>query len=487
MDNSVASVFIEILLDGKAADKDIKKLKKQFADLSKSFNRGFLAPLLKVAGIAAFSKMAIDAGKLGRQMGILSERTGVSVKNLSAMRNAFKSIGGDAEVIDKVVGGLSKGLARLSRGDGQTAAKLAAMNISAWGPGGKTRKPDELLFDIADWTQRQLASGRTEEEVATYLEDAFGIDYKLFKQLSKGGAEYRRIMESTPKLTNEQNQNLERMNLAFARLSATFGVVIDQVTATLAPVFEWIADALADFGTLLSEFPGATTAVAALVGIIIALKAACMGWSFVKGIGALIAYFKGGSLFAGATAGTAVAANVAQGAGTAVAAKGGLGLLGMLGLGGLALGGGAFVGYEISKTDWFKDLAEGIGNLFSSNSDNPNSPQHWENVAQQLQEKGNYEAARLARMKANQIRNDFDKIFNPQEDIPVVWADQVDGTEVMKASDSAGDTFVDVAVENNWIENPDGTYTIMTDVDVNSSDGNSFTTSISKALDGGYA
>ena len=461
---------INVVLNGKSAERDARKLKKEFTSLGKQFNSGFLKPILKFAGVAAFSKMVIDAGKLSRQMGIVSARTGIAVENLSSMRNALKAVGGDAQVIDRVVGGLSKGLARLSRGDGETAAKLAAMNISSWGANGKTRKADDLLIDIADWTQNQLSMGRSEEEVASYLEDAFGIDYKLFKQLSKGGAEYKRILESTPKLTSEQSQNLERMNLAFSRLSATMGNFVDQMTATLAPVFEWIADLLSSIGGTLNEWPLASTIGASLIGLALGIKT----------LGAVIAGSKAIMMLLGLGGATSVAGTAGAAATGAVATKAGVGLLGTLGLSGAALAGGGVAGYYLGNWAGPK-IADAINGV------NMDSPQYWDEMAQNFQKQGKYWEAKQARMTANKIRNEFDERINPPEELPIVWADEVNGSEVMKASNSAGDTFVDVAVENNWIENPDGTYTIMTDVDVESSDGTSFTNSISKALDGGYA
>lgn len=452
---TVQEVTIDVIFNGKTAKKEltnIKNLLKQISHIGKS---RLVKTFAKIAGVAAFSKMTIDAMHLGRQMGILSDRTGVAAENLSAMRNAFKAVGGEAGSLDRVVGGLSKGLARLAVGDGETAAKLAAMNISAWDGSGRTRKPDDLLFDIADWTKRQLDAGRTKEEVASYLEDSFGIDYKLFQQLAKGSAEYRKELEAIPKTTKEESEALERLSLAFSKLSAIISNTATKALAALAPAIEWVAKMATKVAEFAGEWPRATATIIALIGLGGVL------FSFIP-----IVKLLGGLLVA---AGGAMASFLPLLAGLA------------------ALVAGGAVGWKIG--DWAGEkIADAINGV------DLNDKNYWGSLIDKLQAEGKLteEQANKERERHGLVKKESffpkEEVRGDEEDnIKVVWGEPLDGTEVMKASSAGKDTFVDVSVDNNWIENPDGTYTIMTDIDVDSSDGSSFTTNISKALNGGHA
>lgn len=438
---TVQEVTLDIVFNGKSAQRgltNIRDLVKQISNIGKS---RLVKTFAKIAGVAAFSKMTIDAMHLGRQMGILSDRTGVAAENLSAMRNAFKAVGGEAGSLDRVVGGLSKGLARLSVGDGETAAKLAAMNISAWDASGRIRKPDELLFDISDWAKRQLDTGRSREEVASYLEDAFGIDYKLFQQLAKGSSEYRKELESIPKTTKEESAALESLSLSFSKLSAIISNTATRALAALAPAIEWVANMATKVAEFAGEWPKATATIIALIGL-------------------------GGTLFS-------LLPIVKLLGGALVAAGGAMSSILPILAGIASFFAGRWVGKKVGDF-----LGEAVADAV--NGVDLEDKNYWGGIIDKLQKEGKIteEQANIERERHGLSKKEslFQSDYVP-----------VDGTEVMKASNSGKDTFVDVSVDNNWIENPDGTYTIMTDIDVDSSDGSSFTTNISKALNGGHA
>ena len=288
----VDTITIEALFNGKDVQKGLKKLDKSLFKLQKGFGKQF-SKLLKFAGVAGFTKMAIDAAQFGRSMGLLADKTGIAVDKLTSMRTAFSALGSDAKSVDNLLSNITSGLARLSMGEGEYAAKLAAMGISAWDNQGNVKQADAVMGDLADWTKSQLAMGRSMAEVSTYLKDNFGIEQDMVKQLALGRAgmkaEVAKQNKRTGTVSGLEIANLESLNRSFATLKTTVGVLIDKVMAGLAPVIEFFTDLLTiAFKNLQDSFKYLFDSFADIVGegdevakLFQFLKTVMMGFGFV--------------------------------------------------------------------------------------------------------------------------------------------------------------------------------------------------------------
>ena len=440
---AVNEVTIDVILNGKKAQMGLKQFAKElkkFENIGKKTNSVF-KNFLKIAGVGAFAKMTLDATQLGRSIGFLAERTGIATSKIMGMRTAFSAVGGDARAIDRTLSTISRGLAGLSMGDGEMASKLASMNISAWDSRGQIKTADVVRGDIAEWTKRQLDAGRTNEEVASFLEKTFGIAYDEFKMLSLGreGMAKREaeLAEQVGTINERQRGNLEELFMTFNKLKTTFASFVQQISADFAPIFTFIGELLQQLGRGLQDVWSDIVSVyrdvigngEELATLFDALKVAVS--AVVDVLRLAVKYILGPLLYAFRTIGEWI---------------------------------GNLVAFLQDKLGWF----------FSSPREKER--QRDAELATKSYEHGNTTEERLKWMS---------------EQGSPFWKEQydkyIDGTEVMKASAVGKDTFVDVSVDNNWIENPDGSYTIMTDIDVDSSDGSSFTTNISKALNGGHA
>ena len=465
---AVNEITIDVILNGKKATMDLKRFSKEMKKLEgigKKAN-GVFKNFLRFAGVSAFAKMALDASRLGRSISLLADRTGIATGKLIGMRTAFSAMGGDAKAMDRTLGSISRGLAGLSMGDGETAAKLAAMNISAWDNNGQIKKADVVWGDIADWTKRQLDAGRTNEEVASFLERTFGTTYEEFKALALGrggfAKQQAKLNAETGVIDKRQTNNLEEMFLTFNKLKVTIENLVYQISGDLAPMFNFIAELIRTFARGLQEVwaslsesfraiiervggsDGVDNAFNALKTVIDAL---------IKGLKLLVDYVIGPVVYS-----LSRIANVI----------------------------GQIIAWLQDKLGWF----------FSSPREKER--QRDTELARKAQERGGTLEEQLKWMSQqgsmyweeqyNKFMKDKYGTFKDQwghEEVEELFP-VADGSEVMKASTTGKDTFVDVSVDNNWIENPDGTYTIMTDVDVNSSDGGSFTSSVQKAMTGGH-
>lgn len=245
---AVESVFIDVVLNGKKAQMGLKQFNKQLRALNKPIKtmNGMFGKMFRLAGFAGFTKMAFDAQKLGRELGLISDKTGIAASKISKMQSAFAATGGDAKSLSNVLTNITAGLSRLSVGNGEMAAKLAAMNISAWDEGGGLKSADVVLGDIAEWTKSQIDMGRSLQEVSQYLQDNFGIQQDLANQLALGRGGFRSYQEQMAKkvgsLQESEIKNLKSLNASFSRLMATVGVLSDKIVATLSPVLEFFID-----------------------------------------------------------------------------------------------------------------------------------------------------------------------------------------------------------------------------------------------------
>ena len=262
-DITVGSIKIQAILDGKPALVGLDKLTKKMKGLQKpvkTANKMF-GKMLKIAGFAGFTKMDIDAGKFGRAMGILADKTGIAASKITSMRNSFAAMGGSAKSIDNLLNNLSTGIARLSMGDGSMAATLSSMNISAWDNNGRLKKADVLQGEIADWAKQQKALGRSFAEVAAFLKDNFGIEEDLARQmytLGHGGMEAQRkkIEAQTGRLTDNELANLQRMNQAFSKLTVTVEVLFQKIAAGLAPVIDFVIEVFTSLAKMFQDVWG---------------------------------------------------------------------------------------------------------------------------------------------------------------------------------------------------------------------------------------
>lgn len=371
-----------------------KKALQGINNLERSFNR-----LKRVVGFVIANKMIKDIANFGREMNLMAERTGMSIEKLSSLRNVFISAGSGAKGFQQTIDRINTGLLGLKRGEGALAAQLAPLGIS---PFGKTA--DQILLDIADGAQRQLAMGRSRETVLDYLMNVLGIDQQTASLLMQGRQafldEQSRLEEKVGIV--KSTENLDALKKAYDELNAAWTNAKTNIMEFVAPILIPILDALSGLVKTLGEeeWAGLIAGITvALAGFFTTLKAA----SWVLGLKASI-----DALVAGKAAGT-MAGGVAQGLGSTAFKTGCMLLLKVCAaLGALAVGG--MVGKWISEQEWFKDAAEKVGDFFSGEKFDPNNPEHIKRMIAGYVAKGDYE-------KANMLSNYYG--FGNVEQLPL--------------------------------------------------------------------
>ena len=171
----------DIVFNGKKALLGLNNFNKRLGNVKKTAKatNSVFNQMLKFAGFVGFSAMAKDAATFAHSLNVLSYRTGIASNRLLSMKNAFASTGGRAEEVESLIRSISSGMARLSTGDGRYAGMLTALGINPYG-----KKPDEIMYGMADWAQRQKSLGRSNAEIIQLLQDSFGVA----EEFAEGGS-----------------------------------------------------------------------------------------------------------------------------------------------------------------------------------------------------------------------------------------------------------------------------------------------------------
>lgn len=293
---TAGSIVFDVRFMGKQAESFMARLHKNMQGLQKTArkNNAIFGNFGKILTVGGFTKIVSDSARFAHSMTVVAQQTGIAVRQLQTMRSAISIIGGDAKVIDKVTTNITEGLARTFTGNTSMLQKLQSMGISGYA-NGKARTPDDILYDIADYAQKQLSIGRSEMEVATFLKDSFGIDWEMFQSMKKGGKAYREILEATKQKVGEapDTKNRDELFKSFNTLLETISINTASLVETIAPALTSIVNWIQNFSR---EHPIATNALMYGGG-------GLLGWNFLGKL------FGGGSKGIGTATATATTAS----------------------------------------------------------------------------------------------------------------------------------------------------------------------------------
>lgn len=201
-----------------------------------------LATLAAGGGLAAIGKTAINTAD---EMGKMSQRIGVAVEDLSALKFA-------AELADVQFSELTNGLRFFSRsmdearrGTLEYKEAYDRLNVTVVDGNGNLRNTFDVMADVADRFQA-MADGATKTALA---QDLFGrTGANLITLLNQGGEALRAYREEAEKfgliITRDTAQAAERFNDAITRLNNAMRGAVLQAMTPLIPVLAQLAEQL---------------------------------------------------------------------------------------------------------------------------------------------------------------------------------------------------------------------------------------------------
>jgi hypothetical protein len=192
---------------------------------------------LSAAGVVAFAKGAIDAADNMRD---LSQKTGVSVENLSKFQQAAQMAGTDVEGVGKSMGKLAKGMYEAATtGKGPASEALQSLGISAVDASGKLRGTDQVMLDVAD-RFKQMPDGAQKAALAVQLFGKAGAD--MIPMLNEGRQSIDGLAAT---MSTEFANKADAYNDSLAATKAVFGQIGMEIANQLLPYLtsavDWIS------------------------------------------------------------------------------------------------------------------------------------------------------------------------------------------------------------------------------------------------------
>jgi len=192
---------------------------------------------LSAAGVAAFAKNAIDAADNMRD---LSQKTGVSVENLSRFQQAAEKSGTTVEGVGNAMVKLGRGItAAAETGKGPASEALQTLGISAVDAAGKLRGIDQVMLEVSDRFQR-MPDGAQKAALAVQLFGKAGAE--MIPMLNEG----RQAIEGlAATMSTEFANKADAYNDSLAATKAVFGQIgmeiANQLLPYLSSAVDWIS------------------------------------------------------------------------------------------------------------------------------------------------------------------------------------------------------------------------------------------------------
>ena len=232
------------------AQKSSKKLESSMANLGSMMKKVGIGLSVAAAGIGYAIK-----GQLNYidQLGEMSEKIGVPVKELSRLAYAAQVTGVPLETLEKSLVQLSKGMVEAADG-GKAAETFKKLGVDVLDASGKMRSSEAVLQDLSD-RFKEMPDGAQKTALAMEMFGKSGADMLLM--LNNGGDGLRTLTEEAKKMgleiTEEQAKSAGKFNENLDKLGTLAKGLGVKLAAALAPALEGITNWLIEFVTV--DFP----------------------------------------------------------------------------------------------------------------------------------------------------------------------------------------------------------------------------------------
>lgn len=192
----------------------------------------------------ALTAMTISLAQGQRELAILSQNAGTSVKNIERFQYVASLSGSSAEAATKSIQGLSDAMASIGTGNEHAASILQSLGISVFGQGGKLRDTTQVMIELgralSGFDRRfgqnilqQLGIDPTTLDAITAQVGDLGKEFDtVFKN---AGVDAKSVAENSTKLVNQWTR--------FKFLTHTLGLsIIDKLAKSIELTFKNIND-----------------------------------------------------------------------------------------------------------------------------------------------------------------------------------------------------------------------------------------------------
>lgn len=238
---------------------------------------------LTAAGLVAFAKHSIEAGDAMRD---LSQKTGISVENLSRFQQVANQSGTDIESVGGGMVKLSKAMKEAAiTGSGPAAEAFRTLGISVTDSSGKLRGVDQVMLDVAD-KFKMMPDGADKAALAVAMFGKKGAE--LIPMLNEGKQAVAGLAAS---MSTEFAKNADAYNDKLEAVKTRFGQIGMAVAEQLLPYLTQALDFFGRVGTgLLGMFENNKEAIKKAIDYTLGIAKAIAPW--IIGIGAVTTAYK---------------------------------------------------------------------------------------------------------------------------------------------------------------------------------------------------
>ncbi|MDR0250696.1 MAG: hypothetical protein LBI35_05240 [Burkholderiales bacterium] len=249
----------------KSIGDSINRVNNQISSIGDTFAKftGILDVLGAGVSFVGMIKGAIDAAD---QLEKLSQKTGITVEELSGLSYSAKLSGTDLDGVSASISKLSENMVSAASGSGAQAAAFAAVGVSVKDANGKLKDSNVVIGELAD-KFKSYADGPAKAALAQELFGKSGAS--MIPLLNQGGEALAKQREEALKyggVTKEVANKASAFNDEMAKIKLIASGTGSSLAATLLPAmqgvskwFEWLRDHSREVGTALVAVGTAAT------------------------------------------------------------------------------------------------------------------------------------------------------------------------------------------------------------------------------------
>jgi len=215
--------------------------------------------LMGAFAVGAVGKFALDAVDAVASLGRLSQQTGISVEQLSALKFAAEAAGIPFQQLEQSIAGFAQRLGEgLATSTSAVSLAFRELGISARDAQGNIRSFSDILPDIADrFAQTADGVGKTQIAVALFGEEA---GRRMIPLLNQGSEGIRQLTERARELGvvfgQDAVKRAQDFQLATVALNASLQALVQEFTLLAAPTITTVLVSLTNMIRELNKLRG---------------------------------------------------------------------------------------------------------------------------------------------------------------------------------------------------------------------------------------
>ncbi|MBD3812719.1 MAG: phage tail tape measure protein [Betaproteobacteria bacterium] len=216
------------------AGKSVANLENRFVSMGRTVSSALagLGAGIGVGGLAAIAKSGIDAAD---SLNDMSQRLGVSVKDLASFRLAADQSGTSLDSVGAGIARLSRSIGEAEGGNKQLAQALQSLGITA-------RDPKEALFQLADAVQKIEDPSKRAALLSQVLGKSYGELLPLLSQGSDALRESARQSETFAEAMSRLAPDADKFNDQLALMKINAAGLASELLVKLVPALNDILE-----------------------------------------------------------------------------------------------------------------------------------------------------------------------------------------------------------------------------------------------------